>query len=139
MENNKKILMACTLKKDVSIKEFRDGYINMIIDAKIDSTFLVNLRKLLSEATGKEWKIDSVHGELGLTIAQKEKAAEDEYRKNIMEYPLVKAIMAEFKGAKIESLTRKLIQEADDNDESDIGVNIDVGGIDTYDNDFDND
>ena len=74
MENNKKILAACALKKDVTIKEFRDGYINMIIDNKIDSAFLVNLRKILLEATGKEWKIDSIHGELGQTIAQKEKA-----------------------------------------------------------------
>ena len=139
MENNKKILAACALKKDVSIKEFRDGYINMIIDSKIDSAFLVNLRKILFEATGKEWKIDSVHGELGQTIAQKEKAAEDEYRKNIMEYPLVKAIMAEFKGAKIESLTRKLIKEAEDTDDEDIGANIDMSGIENYENDFDND
>lgn len=139
MENNKKILAACALKKDVTIKEFRDGYINMIIDNKIDSAFLVNLRKILLEATGKEWKIDSIHGELGQTIAQKEKAAEDEYRKNIMEYPLVKAIMAEFKGAKIESLTRKLIKEAEDSDEDSIGTNIDMSGMDVYENDFDND
>ena len=139
MENNKKILAACALKKDVSIKEFRDGYINMIIDNKIDSAFLINLRKILLEATGKEWKIDSIHGELGQTIAQKEKAAEDEYRKNIMEYPLVKAIMAEFKGAKIESLTRKLIKEAEDTDEDSIGSNIDMSGMDVYENDFDND
>ena len=139
MENNKKILAACALKKDVSIKEFRDGYINMIIDNKIDSAFLINLRKVLLEATGKEWKIDSIHGELGQTIAQKEKAAEDEYRKNIMEYPLVKAIMAEFKGAKIESLTRKLIKEAEDTDEDSIGSNIDMSGMDVYENDFDND
>jgi len=139
MENNKKILAACALKKDVSIKEFRDGYINMIIDNKIDSAFLVNLRKILFEATGKEWKIDSIHGELGQTIAQKEKEAEDEYRKNIMEYPLVRAIMAEFKGAKIESLTRKLIKDAENNDEDDIGNNIDMSGMDNYENDFDND
>ena len=139
MENNKKILAACALKKDVTIKEFRDGYINMIIDNKIDSAFLVNLRKILLEATGKEWKIDSIHGELGQTIAQKEKAAEVEYRKNIMEYPLVKAIMAEFKGAKIESLTRKLIKEAEDSDEDSIGTNIDMSGMDVYENDFDND
>ncbi|MBQ8436250.1 MAG: DNA polymerase III subunit gamma/tau [Alphaproteobacteria bacterium] len=139
MENNKKILAACSLKKDVSIKEFRDGYINMIIDNKIDSAFLVNLRKILFEATGKEWKIDSAHGELGQTIAQKEKAAEDEYRKNIMEYPLVKAIMAEFKGAKIESLTRKLIKEAEDVDDDDIGNALDIGMSDNYENDFDND
>ena len=37
-----------------------------------------------------------------------------------MEYPLVKAILAEFKGAKIESLVRK-IQEEDEDEISSFG------------------
>lgn len=104
MENHKKILAACALKQDVSIHEFRDGYIKMTADIKIDTDFLMNLHKILLEATGKEWKIDSSHGALGETIAAKERAAEEEYKRNISEYPLVKAILAEFKGAKIETL-----------------------------------
>lgn len=111
MENHKKILAACALKQDVSIHEFRDGYIKMTADIKIDTDFLMNLHKILLEATGKEWKIDSSHGALGETIAAKEKAAEEEYKRNISEYPLVKAILAEFKGAKIETLTRKFNSE----------------------------
>lgn len=111
MENHKKILAACALKQDVSIHEFRDGYIKMTADSKIDTDFLMNLHKILLEATGKEWKIDSSHGALGETIAAKEKAAEEEYKRNISEYPLVKAILAEFKGAKIETLTRKFNSE----------------------------
>lgn len=111
MENHKKILAACALKQDVSIHEFRDGYIKMTADSKIDTDFLMNLHKILLEATGKEWKIDSSHGALGETIAAKERAAEEEYKRNISEYPLVKAILAEFKGAKIETLTRKFNSE----------------------------
>lgn len=111
MENHKKILAACALKQDVSIHEFRDGYIKMTADIKIDTDFLMNLHKILLEATGKEWKIDSSHGALGETIAAKERAAEEEYKRNISEYPLVKAILAEFKGAKIETLTRKFNSE----------------------------
>lgn len=126
MENHKKILAACALKQDVSIHEFRDGYIKMTADIKIDTDFLMNLHKILLEATGKEWKIDSSHGALGETIAAKERAAEEEYKRNISEYPLVKAILAEFKGAKIETLTRKfnsknpLGEEDDDTAENEI-------------------
>ena len=119
MENHKKILAACALKQDVSIHEFRDGYIKMTADSKIDTDFLMNLHKILLEATGKEWKIDSSHGALGETIAAKERAAEEEYKRNISEYPLVKAILAEFKGAKIETLTRKFNNENPAGEEDD--------------------
>ncbi len=119
MENHKKILAACALKQDVSIHEFRDGYIKMTADIKIDTDFLMNLHKILLEATGKEWKIDSSHGALGETIAAKERAAEEEYKRNISEYPLVKAILAEFKGAKIETLTRKFNNENSAGEEDD--------------------
>ena len=122
LENHKKILAACALKKDVSIMEFRDGYIKMVADAKINTDFVMNLHKTLLEATGKEWKIDSTHGTLGETIASKEKAAEEEYKRNVSEYPLVKAILAEFKGAKIETLTRK-INNSSDVSESDTETN----------------
>ena len=119
MENHKKILAACALKQDVSIHEFRDGYIKMTADTKIDTDFLMNLHRILLEATGKEWKIDSSHGALGETIAAKERAAEEEYKRNISEYPLVKAILAEFKGAKIETLTRKFNNENPAGEEDD--------------------
>ena len=122
LENHKKILMACALKQDVSIVEFRDGYIKMVTDAKINTDFVMNLHKALLEATGKEWKIDSSHGALGITIASKEKTAEEEYKRNVCEYPLVKAILAEFKGAKIETLTRK-INDSNDVSESDTETN----------------
>lgn len=119
MENHKKILAACALKQDVSIHEFRDGYIKMTADTKIDTDFLMNLHRILLEATGKEWKIDSSHGALGETIAAKERAAEEEYKRNISEYPLVKAILTEFKGAKIETLTRKFNSENSAGEEDD--------------------
>ena len=51
-----------------------------------------------------------------------EKAAEEEYKRNVSEYPLVKAILAEFKGAKIETLTRK-INNSNDVSESDTETN----------------
>ena len=42
-------------------------------------------------------------------------------KQNIMEYPLVKAIMEEFKGAKIETLTRKVTDGEEEDDLSEFG------------------
>ena len=67
------------------------------------------------EATGIKWNIDVVPGVLGETIADKEAAKDNENKKDVMDLPLVKAIMSEFKGAKIETLTRKIKAEVVDN------------------------
>ena len=111
LENNKKMLLAYSLKNDVSISEFRDGYIKMTLVKKADTDFIMALHKMLLEVTGKQWKIDSQHGDLGVTLAAKERAQDEEAKKDIMEYPLVKAIMAEFKGARIETMTRNIIED----------------------------
>jgi hypothetical protein len=37
-------------------------------------------------------------------------------KKNISEYPLVKAILNEFNGAKMETIIRKAVEEAEDED-----------------------
>ena len=108
LEANRKMLVSYALKNDVTVHEFSDGFIKMTISDKIHPDFIMNLHKILTEATGKEWKIDILRGHLGETIADRERAKTEEDKRNIMEYPLVRAIMAEFKGAKIETLTRRV-------------------------------
>ncbi len=108
LEANRKMLVSYAIKNDVTIHEFSDGFMKMTISDKIHPDFIMNLHKILAEATGKEWKIDILRGHLGETIADKERAKSEEEKRSIMEYPLVKAIMAEFKGAKIETLTRRV-------------------------------
>lgn len=124
LENNKKILMSYALKQDASIHEFRQGYIKMTVDAKIATDFIMNLHKTLTEATGEVWRIDTVRGTISDTIASQEKAADEENKRNISEYPLVKAILAEFKGAKIETLTRRLqeLSAEESNSENDTEI-----------------
>ena len=106
--NSKKMMMAYSLKNDVSFSEFANGSMKISIDDKINNDFLLNLQNLLVEATGIKWNIDVIPGALGETIADKETAKDNENKKDVMDLPLVKAIMAEFKGAKIETLTRKV-------------------------------
>lgn len=114
LEAAKKMLFIYTLKNDVSISEFHNGYIKMAISDKVSSDFLLNLQKFLQEKSGITWEIETVRGSLGETIAQKEKAKDEQNKKNVSDLPLVKAILAEFSGAKIETLTRKINKELAD-------------------------
>ena len=107
LEISKKILFEYSIKNDVSIDEFKDGLIRMHISPNIQQDFIMNLHKMLSDTTGKKWEIDIIRGSLGETIADKEKTKVEAKTKNVAEYPLVKKILEEFKGAKIETIIRK--------------------------------
>lgn len=126
LETSKKALLEYTIKNDVSIKEFTDGKISMSISSNIHQDFIINLHKLLTDVTGKKWEIDIIKGELGETIADKEKSVVEATKKNVAEYPLVKKILEEFKGAKIETVVRKNLEELSKSeaDEADETMNV---------------
>ena len=111
LESTKRMMLLYGLKNDISISEFAPGRIKMTTAEKVNNDFLLNLQKVLTEATGEKWNIEIERGLLGETIAQREKAADDANKRNVSDLPLVKAILAEFKGARIETLTRKINQE----------------------------
>lgn len=116
LEGTKKALIEYSIKHDVCIREFSDGHIAMNIAPSIHQDFIMNLHKLLSEATGRQWEIEIIKGDLGETIADKEKSAAEATKKNVSEYPLVKKILDEFKGAKIETVIRKNLEELAENE-----------------------
>ncbi len=120
LESNRQMLVSYKLKNDVSVSEFTNGAIKMTVSDKIQSDFIMNLHKILTEATGLTWKIEILRGHLGETLADQERAELEEDKRSISEYPLVKAILAEFKGAKIETLTRKVISESAEEDEDEV-------------------
>jgi DNA polymerase-3 subunit gamma/tau len=109
--DNKKVMMAYSLKNDISFAEFGNGKMRITVSEKISSEFLLNLQNILTEATGQKWDVEILRGALGETLADKEAAKDRESKKDIMDLPLVKAVLAEFKGAKIESLTRKISEK----------------------------
>ena len=110
-----------------------------MVSDKISSDFILNLHNILEHATGKVWKIDTVHGNLGQTLFQKEDAKIAEERKDIMESPLVKAILAEFKGARIETIIRKISESALDSDDDENDDNIDDNQFNSYNDNLLND
>lgn len=111
LEKSKKALLEYSIKNDVTIHEFTNGRIAMSISSNIHQDFIISLHKLLNELTNKKWEIDIVKGEVTETIADKEKSVVEASRKNITEYPLVKKILEEFKGAKIETIVRKNLEK----------------------------
>lgn len=116
LETNKYPLLVYKLKHDVSVKEFSDGQIKMAVSPSTQPEVIEELVKTLQETTGYSWKIDILNEALGKTLADKEEEVFAEQQKDVMEYPLVKAIMTEFKGAKIESIIRRN-QEKESNGE----------------------
>ncbi|MBQ8481547.1 MAG: DNA polymerase III subunit gamma/tau [Alphaproteobacteria bacterium] len=118
MTAKKQPLLLFAIKNDVSFKEFKDGYLHIAVSDKADKNLVLNFRTFLEKETGKIWKFDIDYEPLGETLAFQEARELDRDKKNISEYPLVKAILDEFNGAKIETFIRKSIKEAE-NEETD--------------------
>lgn len=118
LEEKKYPLLVYALKHDVCITDFSDGHLKMTISQSIHPEFIQNCVKALRETTGKNWDIEVIRGPMGETLADKEEAALAEKQRDILEYPLVKAIMAEFKGARIESLTRRHSENEEEDTET---------------------
>lgn len=113
----KKMMLSYSIKNDISFSEFSNGKMKICVSEKINNDFLLNLQNILKEATGIKWEIDVLSAPLGQTLADKEAEKDMMQKKDVMELPLVKAILAEFKGAKIESLTRKIVEQAENGEE----------------------
>lgn len=109
----KKMMLSYSIKNDISFEEFSNGKMKITVSEKINNDFLLNLQNVLKEATGVKWEIDVLSAPLGQTLADKEAEKDMMQKKDVMDLPLVKVIMAEFKGAKIETLTRKIIEQAE--------------------------
>ncbi|MBP5353489.1 MAG: DNA polymerase III subunit gamma/tau [Alphaproteobacteria bacterium] len=128
----KQPLLLFAVKNDMSFKAFTDGHIHAALSEKSDKNLIANLRKFLEKETGRSWIIDIDYEPLGETLAFKEKQALDQDKKNISEYPLVKAILSEFNGAKIETIIRRQVIEAADAESDDFGVG--AMNTETYEN-----
>lgn len=106
LEKSKKMLLLYALKNDVCIEHFESGKMTLTLSEKTAPDFVANLQKALSEATGGVWQIEIKYGVLGQTLADKEKDLLARDERQISEYPLVRAILSEFKGAKFDTVLR---------------------------------
>ena len=118
LENQKQPRRAYALRHDVEVVEFSPGQIKFKAADRVGNDTLAALNKILEETTGGKWALDIVPGEVGRTVADIENEQKEKDKKNVAETPLVKAILEEFRGARIENLTRKVKAGEDDGDES---------------------
>lgn len=118
LENQKQPRLAYALRHDIEVMDFSTGQIKFKAADRIGNDTLAALNKILEETTGGKWALDIVPGEVGRTVADIEKEQKEKDKKNVAETPLVKAILEEFRGARIENLTRKVKAGEDDGDES---------------------
>ncbi len=111
LEANKQPRLAYTLRHDIEVCEFAVGRIKFKAADRVSNETLSAINKFLEETTGAKWVLDIIPGEVGRTIADAENEQKEKDKKNIAETPLVKAILDEFRGARIENLTRKAAPE----------------------------
>ena len=118
----RQMLLLYAVKNDMSFKEFTAGKMRIALSEKADKDLIANLRKFLAKETGVSWVIDIDYEPLGETLAFKETKELERDKKNISEYPLVKAILSEFSGAKIETVIRKAVENAEDEEAAEFTV-----------------
>ena len=124
LEKTKRMLFLYALKNDVCIDAFENGKIALTVSEKTASDFVGNLKEVLKEATGALWQIDVNYGTLGQTIADKEKELLAQDERQISEYPLVRAILNEFKGAKFDTVLRLQEKEPSETDDEQLTNNF---------------
>lgn len=127
----RQMLLLYAVKNDMSFKEFTAGKMRIALSEKADKDLIANLRKFLAKETGVSWVIDIDYEPLGETLAFKENKELERDKKNISEYPLVKAILSEFSGAKIETVIRKAVEDAEDEEAA--GFTVPEENSETYD------
>lgn len=111
LEDNKQARLVYIMKNDIEVTEFGGGVMKFKASERVSSDFLTTINKFLENSTGQKWSLDIIPGDVILSIANIENAQKEADKKNVAENPLVKAILEEFKGARIETLTRKIAAE----------------------------
>lgn len=110
LENHKKMMLLYAVKNDVSFSEFGDGKAKLRISEKMSRENFAAIRNILAEASGYDWVFDIENGPLQETIADRENAKLEQNKRDVQSNPLVKAVLDEFKGARIETIVRKQAQ-----------------------------
>jgi len=122
LEAHKKMMLIYIIKNDISFSEFQNGKIRLKIAPRVTQENLAELHTVLKDASGYDWIFDIETGDVENTIASSEQAEYEQKKQNIYKIPLVKAIIDEFDGAKIETFTRKAekVETPSDDDEQEM-------------------
>ena len=132
MTAKKQPLLMYAVKNDMSFKSFENGKMHIAVSEQADKNLIYNLRTFLEKETGIAWKFEIDYEPLGETLAFIEAKELNRDKKNISEYPLVRAILNEFNGATIETIVRKSVREAEDEEPTEFSSEENINETQEY-------
>ena len=96
------MMILHTIKNDLSIIEFKQGYIKIQDNNK--SISLSDIKSKLFEITGLKWLIESVSDIEGVNYGLKEKSIINERKELIKNQDLIQKILKSFSGIEIDDI-----------------------------------
>lgn len=100
------------LLRDVHLVRFEPGRIEFRPGEHAPDDLAKQISGFLNRETGRTWLVGVSNAAGGQTVADQHAAADAAERAHVAEHPFVKAVLATFPGAKIESVRRPKIEES---------------------------
>ena len=111
------ITTKMTLERDVRLVRYEDGQLEIALQPNAPKTFVHDLQRKLTAWTNKRW-IVVVSKEAGApTMRSQAEDRQAELRQEVLNDPLVKAVLAKFPGATVGTITQN-------NDDDDLGSDV---------------
>ena len=111
-------LLAFNISSYIHPIEVSFGKIHFSMPVDAPKTLFQELRKFLSESTGKNWEVILSEQQGGQTLKEQDKAKQQKIKDKLSETPLVSAILKTFPGAGVDTFrmieNRALSQEGDE-------------------------
>ena len=103
LEEQMEMMLCHTIKHELSIIEFREGYIKIGTSNSL-SYNKQKLKEKLSAITGIEWVIETEDSELGINYGQEEDKKIKEKKDKIKNHELVQEVLKSFSGIEIDAI-----------------------------------
>ncbi|MDO9412960.1 MAG: DNA polymerase III subunit gamma/tau [Pseudolabrys sp.] len=101
------ITTKMALERDVRLVRFEDGQLEIALTPAAPKTFVHDLQRKLTTWTGKRWVVVVSREQGAPTMRAQADDRDAELRVQVMEDPLVKAVLAKFPGATVGEITRR--------------------------------
>lgn len=111
------MLLAFNLSSFVHPLEVADGKLHFSAPSDAPKTLCQELRKFLSEATGKEWDVALSEQAGGLSLKEQANEKKEHIKEKLSETPLVSAVLKTFPNAQIDGfkMLEKVSSDGEDN------------------------
>ena len=101
------------LERDVRLVRLEDGQIEIALQPNAPKTFVHDLQRKLTAWTGKRWIVVVSKEQGAPTMRDQAKDRDAELRQQVMQDPLVMAVLAKFPGATVGEISRRPDDDAD--------------------------